>query len=278
MARLTRTWWGERFLDVLEHSMDRGRLMRGRSYSGPARLLKFDIVGTTVTAQVRGNVNAYFGVKKEPRYKASVTLKQFSVSDWDAIIGTISQNTAYLSQLLVNEMPPTIENVFALRGLNLLPQESADLLSTCSCPDYASPCKHVAGVYYKVASLLDRDPLLLFQLRGMTFAALRKKLAAAPLGQALLDQMDTGLPKVEYRSHRYTNPRMGTLNSPDIKSYWQGRAALPSVNPVEEDTLSPAMLILKGGHLPKFWEQNGPFIDAMETLYLHILTKNKSSL
>jgi len=278
MARLVRTWWGERFLDVLERAMDHGRLYRGRSYAGPGRLLEFNIKGGTVKARVRGNINPYFGVTKEPRYNVTVKLKRLSEKDWASVTGTISQNAAFLSQLLVNEMPSTIEDAFTAKGFDLLPRDPADLLSTCSCPDFASPCKHVAGVYFRIASMLDRDPLLLFQLRGMTFAALRDKLATSPVGQALIERMEAGAPRIEYRSHRYTAPRMEALDRPDLKSYWQGHGPLPEVEPVAKGMSTPAILIRKGGHLPQFWEQNGSFIDVMDTLYDHIIAKNKATL
>ena len=75
MAKLTRTWWGERFLHALQESMDDGRLSRGRSYSSPTRLLRFDIKDRHVTAHLKGNKNPYFGVYKTPYYDASIQLK-----------------------------------------------------------------------------------------------------------------------------------------------------------------------------------------------------------
>ena len=113
--------------------------------------------------------------------------------------------------MLMDEMSSAIEDVFVQRALHLLPRESKDLISKCSCPDYASPCKHVAGVYYKIASLLDRDPLLPFQLRGMKFASLHEKLAATPLGKTLVDQQADSEIEVEYHACRYTSPRQESM-------------------------------------------------------------------
>ena len=278
MAKLVRTWWGERFLDVLEDCMDSGRLRRGRSYAGPSRILEFGINGSTVKARIRGNINRYFGVTKEPRYNVEVSLKQFSSANWEAVTDQISHNAAFLSQLIVNEMPSTIEDAFAGLHRNLLPREKDDLVSSCSCPDYASPCKHVAGVYYRIASMLDRDPLLLFQLRGMSFTKLRSKLEATPLGQALLDQRGSDARKVDYSAHLYTAPHLAPLNNPDLKSFWQGRLRVPEVTSVDPTMLKSAILVRKGGHLPHFWEQPGSFIDAMEAVYTYILAKNKKEL
>lgn len=38
---------------------------------------------------------------------------------------------------------------------------------TCTCPDWASLCKHSAAVLYAIGSILDQEPLVLFQLRGI---------------------------------------------------------------------------------------------------------------
>ncbi len=75
MVKMARTWWGEKFLEVLSVSMDIGRLKRGRPYAGPRRILDFEIRQATVKAKIRGNVNPYFGVYKEPRYDVTVRLK-----------------------------------------------------------------------------------------------------------------------------------------------------------------------------------------------------------
>ena len=38
---------------------------------------------------------------------------------------------------------------------------------SCSCPDWADMCKHVAAVLYGVGARLDHNPALLFRLRGV---------------------------------------------------------------------------------------------------------------
>ncbi|MEB4591357.1 SWIM zinc finger family protein [Candidatus Thiothrix sp. Deng01] len=277
MAKMTRTWWGEKFLNVLAISMDSGRLGRGRAYSGPNRLLSFAIDGPLAKATVRGNVNPYFGVTKEPRYQVEVKLKPLSPKDWGKLIEAISQNAACLSQLLLNEMPAAIESVFARQNLHLLPQRSSDLISTCSCPDYASPCKHVAGVYYKLASLLDRDPMLLFQLRGMDPVRLQEKLADSPLGKALLEQRGETGQALEYHAHRYPEPQQQPLAVTSLKAFWQGQTALPLVE-ASGKAATPAVLVKKGGDYPAFWQRDNSFIGAMEALYTSVTDKNKAVL
>ncbi len=278
MAKMTRTWWGEVFLDVLAMSMDQGRLKRGRSYSGPDRLLEFSIAKGVAKATVRGNINHHFGVYKEPRYNVTVKLRQFSSTDWNRISEMISGNAACLSQLLMNEMPTAIEDAFSESGESLLPRSKSDLVSKCSCPDWASPCKHVAGVYYKIASLLDRDPMLLFELRGLKFPALRKKLAGSPLGQALMDeQADDGGP-FEIPAKRYTDPQGTPAAGIDLKSYWRGDRPLPTADAFDGAPPTPAVLAKKGGDNPAFWHLDQSFIGVMEDVCARVVQKNRSSL
>ena len=96
MARMSRTWWGQRFLQALESCTDEGRLQRGRSYSGPNRLLEFDIHadkqgGITVQSTVRGNKNPYFGVYKEPRYQVNIQLRSIPAKEWGQCVRARSQ-------------------------------------------------------------------------------------------------------------------------------------------------------------------------------------------
>ena len=278
MAKMTRTWWGEVFLDVLAMSMDEGRLKRGRAYSSPNRLLNFSINKGVARATLRGNVNHYFGVYEEPRYKVTVKLRQFASSDWDRISEMISNNAACLSQLLMNEMPTAIEDAFSESGEALLPRSKSDLISKCSCPDWSSPCKHVAGVYYKIASLLDRDPMLLFELRGLEFSMLREKLAGSLLGQALIDEQTDKDGFFELPTKRYTDPQVTPAAGIDLKSYWKGDHPLPSVDALSGSPPTPAVLAKKGGDHPAFWHLDQSFIGVMEEVCARVVQKNRPSL
>jgi uncharacterized Zn finger protein len=85
--------------------------------------------------------------------------------------------------LLSGEMPEQIEDVFASVGTSLLPADRNDMVTTCSCPDQANPCKHIAAVHYLLGERFDEDPFLMFLLRGRSqeeiVAALRARRAGA---------------------------------------------------------------------------------------------------
>ncbi|MDE0697653.1 MAG: SWIM zinc finger family protein [Boseongicola sp.] len=278
MAKMTRTWWGEVFLDVLAMSMDVGRLKRGRAYAGPNRLLKFSISKGVARATLRGNINHYFGVYEEPRYKVTVKLRQFTSTDWQTLSELISSNAACLSQLLMNEMPTAIDDALSDSGQSLLPRSPDDLISKCSCPDWSSPCKHVAGVYYKIASLLDRDPMLLFELRGLEYSMLRERLAGSPLGQAFIDRQSGEDGCLALPIKRYTEPGGTPAAGIDLKSYWKGEQPLPSVDAMSGSPPTPAVLAKKGGDHPAFWDLDRSFIGVMEDVCARVVQKNPLSL
>src|SRR6266568_3764517 len=185
MAQFSRTWWGQRFIAALEQFTDPARLGRGRSYASGGRILDYTLVKGTVTARVRGSINPYFGVYKEPIYRTSITIKAISAADWTKAIRHIASRADLVTKLLMNEMPDTIEDAFSGLGLHLLPHSERDFVTDCTCPDWANPCKHIAGVYYLLASALDRDPFVMFELRGLSRDDLHAERVRSPLGQIL---------------------------------------------------------------------------------------------
>jgi len=275
----SRTWWGERFIAALEGFMDEGRLKRGRSYSGDSRILAFAIDDGWVRAKVRGNVNPYFGVYKEPRYEVEIRLAPLAEKDWKRAVLAIGTRAAFVAKLLTGQMPDDIETAFKGAKHTLLPASERDFArADCSCPDWVRPCKHIAGVYYRLARLLDRDPLLLFELRGIPRDRLRDTLAETPLGQALVGLMDEEGLVPEPVETFFTRPQPAAEPPPDYELFWHGAHPVPSqIEPIAPAEI-PAILIRKGGDNPPFWDQDASFIELMEALYLRVRTKNKDRL
>ncbi len=278
MARLGKTWWGQRFIDALEGFTESGRLRRGRGYRGPNRILAFDIVNGLATATVRGNINPYFGVYKEPRYKTRIQMAPIPAKDWNKAVAYLGRNAALVSRLLMNEMPDDIDAAFAGVNLHLLPHSRKDFaLTDCSCPDVVNPCKHIAGLYYRLASQLDSDPFLLFELRGLSRERLHDALSKTPLGRALATLMVEGSTHIPAAESLFTRP-VAAATMPDYRSFWQGNRRLPSEIQPATPAAVPAILVKKGGDYPAFWDKDGSFIELMEELYLRVSTRNKRVL
>ena len=277
MAQFSRTWWGQRFIEALEQFTDPARLGRGRSYASGGRILEYKIANGTVTARVRGSINPYFGVYKEPIYKTTITIKAISSADWKKAIRHIASRADLVTKLLMNEMPDTIEDAFSGLGLHLLPHSERDFVTTCSCPDYANPCKHIAGVYYLLASALDRDPFLMFELRGLSRDDLHAELVRSPLGQILSSALKSEeVPQVEPVESYYTRPaREPEAAVASHKAFWTGAKRLPAPLDRASQASVPALLIKKQGDYPPFWHKDVSFISVMEDLYDRVRTKNK---
>ena len=152
------TWWSKRFVGVLESFNLGARLTRGRSYARKGQVISIDIKPGIVRAQVQGSF-------AKP-YAVSIKLLPLSSEEWERAIAAMASKAVFSARLLSGEMPQTIEEAFSDCGISLFPRKGEDLETDCSCPDWSNPCKHIAAVYYLLAEQFDRDPFLIFKLRG----------------------------------------------------------------------------------------------------------------
>jgi uncharacterized Zn finger protein len=279
MSQFSRTWWGKRFIEALEDFTDSARLGRGRSYARNGKIKEYQINGGKITAKVRGSINAYFGVYKEPLYKTTIEITAIAPGDWSKVIAHLGSKASLISKLLMNEVPDNIEETFAELKLHLLPNSRHDFKTDCSCPDWENPCKHIAGVYYLVASELDQDPFLLFELRGISRTKLQEELARSPLGKALSSALDSEeIAPVPVNSY-YTQPKKVAAIAPGSpREFWLGEKRLPQEIEAVSSVSIPALIVKKGGDFPPFWHKDLSFLDVMEELYQRVRTKNKELL
>lgn len=275
--RLTLTWWGKQFIAALESFTDSARLSRGRSYANNGKIKNYHIDQNEITAQVRGSINAYFGVTKEPTYFVSIEIKPIDADSWSKIINVLGSKAGLISQLLIGEMPNNIEEIFTEQNLHLLPHTANDFKTKCSCPDYANPCKHIAGVYYLVAQELEQDPFLLFELRGISRQDLKTQLENTPLGKSLGDKIIGSEIVRESAISYYTKPVLESVKkNMSCHDFWQGKKRLPTqMEPIVEPAV-PAVLIKKAGDYPGFWQREFSFIQSMTDFYVRVKSnKNK---
>ncbi len=123
-----------------------------------------------VVAQVQGTRRTPYGVQ--------ITMPAASDERWAAIVETLAGQAGYAARLLAGELPHEIEDVFAQAGVALFPERGSHLITTCTCPDWATPCKHAAAVCYLMAEAFDDDPFLLLAFRGREREALLAELRA----------------------------------------------------------------------------------------------------
>ena len=154
------SWWAQRWIAVLESFNLGARLQRGRSYARKGQVLSIDVVKSTVKAKVQGS--------RPTPYAVTIRVKALTADDWKKLTAALSSQALFAAKLLAGEMPQDIEEGFKEVGLSLFPEKLKDLTTECSCPDWSNPCKHIAAVYYLLGEEFDRDPFLLFKLRGLS--------------------------------------------------------------------------------------------------------------
>lgn len=158
-----KTWWGGQFLNSLSHIDYSNRLPRGRSYARRGFVKKIEIRENIVVAEVRGS-------RRRP-YKIRITIPLFDDGVKQNLLSVVQSNPLLLSQLLNRELPPELNRIAEKNNIKVFPKAWSDFGMSCSCPDWAVPCKHLASVIYMLSAAIDRNPFLVFQLHGLNFLA-----------------------------------------------------------------------------------------------------------
>jgi hypothetical protein len=117
--------------------------------------------------------------------------------------------------------------VFRDAGTNLFPAQRDDLVTSCTCPDWGDPCRHVAAAHHVLGEALDHDPFLLFALRGRTRAQVLGALRLARTRGAGAKRA-RGRPASAATAIEPEIPGV-TLGALDLDAYDRPRAALPAL-------------------------------------------------
>ncbi len=157
------TPWGRAWVEALER-IDSNRLARGKSYANTGRVLSVSVSGHQIAARVKGSFYDSYDIK--------IALTPFSKKDTLILRDVITQQPSLSIELGLGTLPEGLLSLLQAKGIPLLPTRWKDLQARCSCPDSSNPCKHLAAVYYILANEIDRDPFLLFNLKGLPTAEL----------------------------------------------------------------------------------------------------------
>ena len=155
--KIARTFWGEAWCNNLERYSDyANRLPRGRSYVRNGSVLDLQVAPGRVTALVSGST----------MYEVTVVVGALPRARWNAICADCSGAIDSLVELLQGRFSTGVMTRICEEKTGLFPSPK-DIRFTCSCPDWASMCKHVAAVLYGIGARLDQQPELLFALRAI---------------------------------------------------------------------------------------------------------------
>src|ERR1017187_2390701 len=154
---IARTFWGNAWCENLERYSDyENRLPRGRAYVRNGSVLDLQIGGGEVNAMVSGS----------QIYKVAVKVTPVSKARWQSLCSDCAGTIDSLVELLQGRFSKGVMERMCLQGTGLFPSPDEIQLS-CSCPDWASMCKHVAAVLYAIGARLDKQPELLFRLHEL---------------------------------------------------------------------------------------------------------------
>jgi uncharacterized Zn finger protein len=211
-SRIASTFWGKAWCDNMESYRDfASRLPRGRTYARNGSVLDLQIAPGKVTALVSGS----------SLYKVAIDIAQLPKKKWGAIRADCAGGIDSLVELLQGKLSKAVMERLCRQDAGLFPKPS-EIRFSCTCPDFASMCKHVAAALYGVGARLDHKPELLFRLRAVDEAE-------------LVTDIDIALPMSA------TNPGSDKiLERGDLSALFGLEiAALPAVEQVADDARRP---------------------------------------
>ena len=155
--KIARTFWGESWCRNLEAYSDyANRLPRGRTYVRNGSVIDLRIQPGRVQALVSGS----------SVYEVKIEITRLARKRWTAIKSQCAGQIDSMIELLQGAISRGVMAVVTRKGGGLFPAPK-DIALSCSCPDWATMCKHVAAVLYGVGARLDHQPEMLFTLRGV---------------------------------------------------------------------------------------------------------------
>lgn len=289
-GRIGSTWWSERWLKILESygsGWNSNRLERGKRYARMGQVIDFKIDRGAISARVQGS-------RPKP-YNVTIAVKVLDDDRWSKAIEAMSGQAVYAAKLLGGEMPEDIEQAFADgrggRGVptGLFPSR-AEFKADCTCPDPANPCKHIAAVCYIIAEEFDRDPFMIFKLRGRSrediLASLRdaRNRDATPVGgiepasgqspgKHSGDRPTSHGPAVHHATLKQKGTGATTLESL-VRSFWHRGTDLQMDIHIEPPRVNAALIKRLGE--PPFWRHPKDFVEIMDGIYDRVSKRARS--
>jgi uncharacterized Zn finger protein len=242
------SWWARRWFAALEATGIDDRLRRGRDYARDGQVMQLDVSVGRIDAVVQGT-------RRTP-YDTRIEVTQLDQLQWLQLARELARRADHHALLLGGTMPEDVEAVFARTGLSLFPSLEDDLRITCTCADWAHPCKHAAAVCYLVAEALDRDPFLAFRLRGI-----ERDVLLAMLDGVSIEDAGAG-----------ASAASGGVDELDADGFWSLPIDAPPLDQVALDLQPPVLdapLVQVLGALP-MWRGATDFDVAMRRLYARI--------
>jgi uncharacterized Zn finger protein len=163
---IAKTFWGKAWCNSMDSHADfSNRLPRGKTYVRNGSLIDLNIESGHVKAKVQGS----------SLYEVTISVEKLKEDKWNSLKKSCSGEIFSALELLKGKISNATMLVMTHPESGLFPK-SREISFRCSCPDYASMCKHIAATLYGVGARLDNQPELLFTLRGVDHKELISKI------------------------------------------------------------------------------------------------------
>jgi SNF2 family DNA or RNA helicase/uncharacterized Zn finger protein len=199
------TWWGQQWLLALTKIDYSNRIPRGQRYARNGSVQSIKFFEAAANATVAGS---------RPRpYNVKLSMGEISNSQMSDILAAAKNYPTVIVKLLNGKMDTKLIEIMQEVGLKLFPKEAKDMLMSCSCPDWAVPCKHIAAVLYVICREIDNDPFSLFKFRGIDLQA---ELAKNDLHIHKISDAKIPTLKEFYKKYKYKSSKKETIFSLDL--------------------------------------------------------------
>jgi uncharacterized Zn finger protein len=186
---ISTTFWGKAWCGHLESLSDfQSRLPRGRTYVRGGAVVHLALDSGRIVAKVQGT----------SLYDIEIGILKLQPKRWQKVVADCTGNIDSLVELLRGKLSESVMRAVTNVESGLFPAAS-EIRMSCSCPDWAGLCKHLAAVLYGVGARLDARPELLFTLRGVDPSELVTERAASAIPEL----------KTEGKSSRRVLPSSG---------------------------------------------------------------------
>ena len=185
--QIATTFWGRQWCANLGTYSDyANRLPRGRTYAGNGSIIDLQIAEGKVSALVMGS----------SLYNVEIVISRLPATSWTQFKKRCAGRISSLLDLLQGRLDKSVLEEITRRPGGLFPSPR-EMTFSCSCPDGARMCKHVAATLYGVGARLDTSPELFFTLRSTDMqeliSAAGAKAAVAPAGPSSADLAENDL-------------------------------------------------------------------------------------
>ncbi len=183
-AARAHSWWGKAWVRAVEEAAyAEAHLRDARSLARSGRIGGITVDDGTFLAAVADG---------DEVWTVSGGLPVLDAAAIEALVETVAAESGRVAALLGGDLPFTLVEHADEAGVELLPY-GGELETTCSCADWADPCTHALAVLYQLAWLVEADPLVLFQLRGLGRDQLLVRLHERSMAPDEADVVDQGV-------------------------------------------------------------------------------------